>query len=76
MVTIYRNVQVITDGQILKDMDVFTEDGVIVNVLPRCETKTNLEAQVIDLNNCYLAPGFIDLHCHGGAGYEFVDGTE
>lgn len=23
----------------------------------------------------YVAPGFIDVHVHGGAGYEFVDGT-
>lgn len=32
--------------------------------------------QAIDLEGCYLAPGFVDLHVHGGAGADFMDGTE
>ena len=31
---------------------------------------------VIDLHGGYLAPGFIDVHVHGGAGHDFMDGTE
>src|SRR5207244_10620215 len=31
---------------------------------------------VIDLAGVYLAPGFIDIHVHGGAGHDFMDGTE
>jgi len=33
-------------------------------------------AGVIDLHGSYLAPGFVDLHVHGGAGADFMDGTE
>ena len=33
-------------------------------------------AEVIDLEGAYLAPGFVDLHVHGGAGADFMDGTE
>src|SRR4051794_39340194 len=29
-----------------------------------------------DLAGGYLAPGFVDLHVHGGAGADFMDGTE
>ncbi len=29
----------------------------------------------IDLEGMYLAPGFVDLHVHGGAGADFMDGT-
>ncbi|HEY1186574.1 MAG TPA: N-acetylglucosamine-6-phosphate deacetylase [Gemmata sp.] len=29
----------------------------------------------IDLGGMYLAPGFVDLHVHGGAGADFMDGT-
>ena len=29
----------------------------------------------IDLAGAYLAPGFVDLHVHGGAGADFMDGT-
>jgi N-acetylglucosamine-6-phosphate deacetylase len=33
-------------------------------------------AEVIDLNGGYLAPGYVDIHVHGGAGADFMDGTE
>ena len=29
----------------------------------------------IDLDGGYLSPGFVDLHVHGGAGADFMDGT-
>ena len=32
--------------------------------------------EVIDLAGGYLAPGFVDIHVHGGAGHDFMDGTE
>jgi N-acetylglucosamine-6-phosphate deacetylase len=32
--------------------------------------------EVIDLGGSYLAPGFVDIHVHGGAGHDFMDGTE
>lgn len=33
------------------------------------------DAQIIDLAGGYLAPGFVELHVHGGAGSDFMDGT-
>ena len=30
---------------------------------------------VIDVGEGYIAPGFIDMHVHGGAGADFMDGT-
>lgn len=33
------------------------------------------EAAVIDAGGNYLAPGFIDLHIHGGGGHDFMDNT-
>jgi N-acetylglucosamine-6-phosphate deacetylase len=32
-------------------------------------------AEIVDLHGGYLAPGFVDLHVHGGAGADFMDGT-
>lgn len=32
-------------------------------------------ARLIDLNGLYLAPGFVELHTHGAAGADFMDGT-
>ncbi|HEX4613391.1 MAG TPA: N-acetylglucosamine-6-phosphate deacetylase, partial [Urbifossiella sp.] len=31
--------------------------------------------RVVDLDGMYLAPGFVDLHVHGGDGADFMDGT-
>src|ERR1700728_1730383 len=33
------------------------------------------EAQTIDAKGKYAAPGFIDIHVHGGGGHDFMDGT-
>jgi N-acetylglucosamine-6-phosphate deacetylase len=32
-------------------------------------------AAVIDANGHYVAPGFIDIHLHGGGGHDFMDNT-
>jgi N-acetylglucosamine-6-phosphate deacetylase len=36
----------------------------------------NRDGESIDLQGGYLCPGFIDIHVHGGAGSDFMDGTE
>lgn len=32
--------------------------------------------EVVEIEEGYLAPGFVDLHVHGGDGSDFMDGTE
>lgn len=34
------------------------------------------DALEIDAGGNYIAPGFIDIHVHGGGGYDFMDGSE
>jgi N-acetylglucosamine-6-phosphate deacetylase len=34
------------------------------------------DAIEIDANGNYISPGFIDIHVHGGGGYDFMDGNE
>ena len=40
---------------------------------PAPEAYHNFER--VDLAGAYLSPGFIDAHCHGGGGADFMDGT-
>ncbi len=35
-----------------------------------------VDCTLIDLGRRFLSPGFIDIHVHGGGGYDFMDGTE
>lgn len=32
--------------------------------------------EVVDYSDCYICPGFIDIHVHGNAGHDVMDGTE
>ncbi|OQP42729.1 N-acetylglucosamine-6-phosphate deacetylase [Niastella yeongjuensis] len=34
------------------------------------------DADIIDAAGKYVAPGFIDIHVHGGGGFDFMDATE
>lgn len=62
---------------------VFARDGLIKQVFPNADTLARFEAEIpadskiriIDLGGDFLSPGFIDLHCHGGGGHDFMDGT-
>jgi N-acetylglucosamine-6-phosphate deacetylase len=33
------------------------------------------EATIVDARGGYIAPGFVDIHVHGGAGADFMDGS-
>lgn len=53
---------------------VLVREGRIAELLAKGEAGP-AEAEVIDAGDGYIAPGFIDLHVHGGAGGDFMDGT-
>ena len=71
MKILIKNIDVVTDDGILKNANCVVEDGIILSVgYKKCLSDT-----VIDGSDCYLLAGFIDLHCHGGNGYDFMDAT-
>lgn len=64
--------RIITDGKIIDGMDIEIENGTILGITPHVPFRTD----ALDLSGMYIAPGFIDMHVHGGDGFEFIDGTE
>ena len=69
---IYQNARLLSGGRIIDGHELHCRNGKIVGIFP--QTASNPKA--IDLKGAYLAPGFIDLHCHGAIGEEFIDGNE
>lgn len=75
-----RNGTLVTPGQVLRGGGVLVHGGRIEAVFAdEGETRRWLAtggrtASVIDAGGDYLLPGFIDLHCHGGGGDDFMDG--
>ena len=56
----------------IQDPVVIIEDGIISSVSSRKERDIPSSATVIDLGEAILAPGFIDIHMHGGAGLDVM----
>ena len=66
----------LVDGQVIDDAWVCFDDGQVARS-GTGETWIGLIAdEIVDAGGAYLAPGFIDLHGHGGAGVSYDDGPD
>jgi N-acetylglucosamine-6-phosphate deacetylase len=68
------NGKIILRDSIIPDGSLLVEDGKIVAVT--AGDAEFQDARVIDAQGQYIAPGFIDIHVHGGGDHDFMDGTE
>lgn len=68
---ILTNGKIVSNGKVLEGYDIVIDGNKILEVKPT----TDLSGEKIDLGGNYIAPGFIEIHCHGGGGYEFIDAT-
>src|SRR5690606_16401691 len=67
------NGSVITSQRIIKDGTILIVDGKIADI-SEGDIESS-EATIIDAKGKYISPGFIDIHIHGGGGYDFMDGS-
>ncbi len=71
MITKIQNGTVVSDGKSIK-AHVYIEDDKIKAV-----TTENLPYdEKIDASGLYVSAGFVDIHTHGAAGYDFLDNTK
>ena len=63
---------IITPLRIIENGEVCFENGVITYVGPQ---RADGGCIVTDYGDRYISPGFIDIHVHGGGGYDFMDCT-
>lgn len=71
MKTIITNVHLILEEGILYDGALTMEDGVITGFCPAKQLQLQEDAVIVNGGGKYLAPGFVDIHCHGGGGSSF-----
>ena len=69
MRSVIKNARIVTRDEVLSGFDLSIKDGRIEQI----EKMINDAEEVIDAEGAWLIPGFVDLHCHGGGGYEFMD---
>lgn len=69
---VFRGQLVLADR--IEPATMFVENGRITEILDQDVTIPG-NSTVIDAGDGYIAPGFVDLHVHGGAGSDFMDGT-
>ena len=65
MLKLYKNARVVRENK-TEDLCVVTTDGKIAALYARVDLP---DAEVIDCGGQYLAPGFADIHVHGGGGF-------
>jgi N-acetylglucosamine-6-phosphate deacetylase len=65
---------VVLPGEIRERAAVIVDDGRIAAVVPAPAAPA--DAAVVDVSNCYIVPGFIDVHVHGIAGHDTLDGGD
>lgn len=72
---VFKNARIITPMRIIDNGILIVDDSKISNLGPRNEIKIPKNAKLVDVAAKYLAPGFIDMHIHGGGGADTMDAT-
>lgn len=73
---VFDNAKIVTEEKTISNGFLVVTDHRIAQVGEGPATREELAALPrVDCGGQILAPGFIDLHCHGGGGSDFMDGT-
>lgn len=72
---VFVNGTAILPDRLVEDARVVCSAGRIVSVARAGKKRLPAGATVTDAKGGYISPGFIDIHVHGGAGADFMDGT-
>ena len=70
------NANIVLEKGILKNGALLCENGIITKIGKSDSVKPPKNAERIDANGLYIGPGFVDIHNHGGGGYNFFDDPE
>ena len=69
MVTVFKNFKIIRHGEISPFTDLLVSDGKIIGIGHELKGDRYIDGK----GEFWLSAGFIDIHTHGGGGYDFMD---
>ncbi len=70
------NANIVLEQSIIYDGVILIDDGRIIGFGEKGKTAIASEAEIIDAQSNYAAPGFVDVHTHAGDGVWFHDDAE
>jgi len=68
--------QLFTPLEAIENAALLIEDGRIAAAGSRDAVRIPSQARVVDFGDAVLAPGLIDIHIHGGAGHDVMEGSD
>ena len=68
------NATLLTPAGWIENGSISFENGIICDVKPTSIEDDNFT--IIDLHGMYVIPGGVNIHVHGAAGFDFMEGTE
>lgn len=71
---LFHDGKIILETAVVTDVCVICSNGIIQHIGPKPSTLPS-GVEIVSLRGGYLAPGFVDIHVHGGHGHDFMDGT-
>src|SRR5450755_1398418 len=72
MRTVFSATRLFTPSEEIRNPLLIVEDGSIIEVSSRSGKEVPGNTQVVDFGNAVLAPGFFDIHIHGGTGLDVM----
>ena len=76
MATVLLARQLFTPLEAIDDAALLLEEGIIAAAGARADVHVPPNARVFDFGDAVLAPGLIDIHIHGGAGHDVMEGSD
>ena len=68
-----KNASVVLEDGIIFDGAIVIKDGKILSYGKEAKLEIPEGAEIIDAEGAYVGPGFVDIHVHGGGGYNTYD---
>lgn len=74
MKTLIKNGRLVLPNKIEENCSLLFENGKILDT--EYHGTLSEDTLIVDACGGYVSPGYVDMHLHGGGGFDFMDGTE